>query len=179
LFKETEWRGIKFMLMFAVLARERGRLFRLLLLPFLFCFVTAHGSVASAASLNVKIRQLNPAGEAHQVTCVERKKCVLPIDIQTGTTKETLTVDISFVPGNVLFKFQTPKGYLYAGAKNPADKEHAIYETIWTGGKARSTPSISEVSLFLPVVPNAMLAPISNTVQQPVADLEITTEETP
>lgn len=167
------------MLMFAVLARERGRLLRLLLLPFLLWSVMVHGSAASAASLNVKIRQVNPDSEIQQVTCTDNTKCVLPIDIQTGATKETLTVHVMFVPGNVLFKFETPKGYLYAGEKNPADAEHAAYETIWTRGKAQSATTISPVTLFLPLVAEAMMAPILSAVQQPVADLEITTEQQP
>jgi len=167
------------MLMFAVLARERARLFRLLLLPFLFCVVTAHGSAASAASLNVKIRQLNPDSGIQQVTCTDNTKCLLPLDIQTGATKETLTVHVMFVPGNVLFEFETPKGYLYAGDKNPSDPQYAAYETIWTRGKAQSATSVSPVTLFLPLVQQAAVAPILSAVQQPVADLEITTEATP
>jgi|SRR6185437_2467384 len=167
------------MLMFVVLARERGCLFRPLLLPFLFCFVMAHGSAASAASLNVKIRQVNPDSAIQQVTCAPNTKCLLPIDIKTGATKQTLTVHVLYVPGNVLFEFETPKGYLYAGDKNPADAEHAAYETIWTRGKAQSTASISPVTLFLPPVPHAEVAPMLSAVQQSVADLEITTVQAP
>lgn len=167
------------MLMFAVLARERGRLFRLLLLPFLFCFATAHISVASAASLNVKIRQLDPAGAVQQVTCAPNKKCVLPIDIQTGATKETLTVHVFFVPGNVLVEFQTPEGFLYAGDKNPADKQHSPYETIWHNASARNKPTTYHITLFTPFAPRAEGAPIINAVKQSVADLEITMEEAP
>ena len=117
------WNGGGFyMLMFAILARERARLLRFLLLPFLFCFLTSHASAASAASLNVKVRQVNPDGAVQQVTCTDKEfKCLLPIDIQTGATKETLTVHVLDVPGNVLFEFETPKGYLYAGEKTPAD----------------------------------------------------------
>jgi hypothetical protein len=159
-------------------ARNRGRKSRLLLLPLLL-LVSLHSQTAFSASLSVKIRQVNPDSEIQQVTCTDNTKCVLPIDIQTGATKETLTVHVLFVPGNVLFEFETPKGYLYAGEKNPADAEHAAYETIWTGGKAQSTASISPVTLFLPLVAQAAVAPILSTVEQPVADLEITTEAAP
>ena len=165
--------------MFAVLARERGRLFGLLLLPFLFCFVTSHINAAHAASLNVKIRQVNPDGATQQIICTDNTKCVLPLDIQTGATKETLTVHVLFVPGNVLFEFETPKGYLYAGEKTPADPQDVRYETIWTRGKAQSAKSITPVTLFLPLVQQAAVAPILSTVQRPVADLEITTEAAP
>jgi hypothetical protein len=161
------------MLMFAVLARERWRLFGPLSLPFLLCLVAVHGSAAFAASLNVKIRQVNPNGEIQQVTCSEKKKCVLPIDIQTGQAKETLTVGIGFVRGNVLLKFQTPKGYLYAGDKNPADKQNAMYETVWHEGVTAGKPSTSNVTLFLPLVPEPVTASILDSPQQAVADLEI------
>jgi hypothetical protein len=127
----------------------------------------------------VKIRQVNPDSAIQQVTCTDNTNCLLPIDIQTGTTKETLTVHVLFVPGNVLFEFETPKGYLYAGDKNPADAEHAAYETIWTRAKAQSTASIAPVTLFLPLVPHAEVAPMLSAVQQSVADLEITTEQAP
>lgn len=102
----------------------------------------------------------------------------MPIDIQTGPIKETLTVHVLFVPGNALFEFETPKGFLYAGDKTPADKRTAIYRTIWYEDKAKNTPS-TNVTLFLPLVPHAEVAPMLNTVQTPVADLEITTEAAP
>jgi hypothetical protein len=168
------------MLMFAVLARERSRRFRLLLLPFLFCFASAHSSAASAASLTVKIRQVNPDGAVQQATCADHKKCLLPVAIQTSSAqKETLSVSIEFVPGNVLLEFQSPKGYLYTGSKTPADKNHGFYEIIWHKAVAPNKPVTSDITLFLPAVPHAEVAPMLNVAQQPVADLEITTEATP
>lgn len=159
--------------------RIHGRKSRRLLLLFLFCLVSAHANAASTASLNVKIRQIGPANAVQQVTCTANMKCVLPIDIQTGATKETLTVHVLFVPGNVLFEFETPKGYLYAGEKNPADKQHPVYETLWTRGKAQSKSIVSSVTLFQPLVPHAEMAPILSAVKEPVADLEITTKQAP
>jgi hypothetical protein len=167
------------MLMFAVLARERRRLFSLLLLTFLLCAVTAHGSPASAASLNVKIRQLNPNGTVQQVTCVPKTKCLLPIDIQTGSTKESVTVHVLYVPGNVLFEFETPKGFFYAGDTTPADKQNVVYEPRWHGVKPQTTPTTTNVTLFLPLVPHVEVAPILNAVKQRVADVEIITEQGP
>ncbi|MGC2223364.1 MAG: hypothetical protein WA624_13890 [Methylocella sp.] len=139
----------------------------------------SHAEAAGAASLNVKIRQLNPDGQAQQVTCGVNAKCPLSLDIQTGSTKETLTVDISFVPGNVLFTFETPKGFLYGGEKTPADPPHAIYETVWHRGVVEGTPSTSNVTLFGPPVPKAFSAPMLSTVPQPVADLEVTLVQAP
>ena len=174
------------MLMFAVLARERARLFRFLLLPFLLCVVTAHGSAASAASLTVKIRQLNAAGEVQQVTCAEKTKCVLPIDVQTKQgKKETLTALILFAPGVALFQFQTPDGFLYAWDKK-ADND-AVYETIWHEAAPAGKPSTGDVTLFLPAVPIAVEAPILNVAREAalkathpaVADLEIAVEAAP
>ena len=160
-------------------ARRRGRITSFWLLPVLLSLVSLQSEAAFSASLAVKIRQLNPAGEVQQATCTEHKKCVLPLEIQTGAQKETLTVHVLFVSGNVLFEFETPHGYVYAGEKNPADKQHTVYETIWRGAKAQNTPSTSDITLFLPLVPLAAIAPILKTPQQPVADMEITTEETP
>ena len=173
------------MLMFAVLARERGCLFRLLLMPFLFCFVMAHGSAASAASLNVKIRQLNPAGEVQQATCAVGTPCLVPVDIQTNQKKkETVNARIEFVPGNVLSEFKGPDGYLYAGDKADSDTQ---YETLWHAAVSPNKTSIYDVTLFLPAVPNADAAPILNakyeaahkTTHAAVADLEITMEQSP
>ena len=175
------------MLMFAVLARERGCLFRHLLLPLLLCFVTAHGSAASAASLNVKIRQLNPAGEVQQITCAPDTKCLLPIAIQTKQgKKETLTALILFGPGNVLFQFQTPNGYLYAWDKKSGGKD-AVYETLWHNTAPSNKASTNNVTLFLPAVPRAAEAPILNIAREAalkamhpaVADLEIIVEAAP
>ena len=159
-------------------ARGRGRNTGFLLLSGLFfLLVSLHSEAAFSASLTVKIRQVNPDSAIQEVNCAERAKCVLPIDIQTGTTKQTLTVHVHFVP--VLFEFETPKGFLYAGDKSPADKQNAVYQTIWTKGKAQSKSTISPVTLFLPLVPHAEVAPMLSAVQQPVADLEITTVQAP
>jgi hypothetical protein len=162
------------MLMFAVLARERGCVFKFLLLPFLLCFVTAHGSAASAASLSVKIRQLKPDGQVQQVTCTSSKRCVLLVDIQTGATKETLTVGIDFVRGTVLARFQTTKGYLYAGNNPQADTKHPFYESIWHIATAAGKPSTADITLFFPLIPYPGGGMVLNAVQQPVAELEIT-----
>jgi hypothetical protein len=144
--------------------------------------VSLHSEAAFAASLNVKIRQLNPDGTVQQVTCTPTAKCLLPIDIQTKQGKKvTLTVHILFVPGgNALFKFETPDGYFYAGDKNPADKQNAIYEANWHGAAVKPAPSTTDVTLFLPLTLHAEVGPTLRTsVEQPAADLEITTEQLP
>jgi len=165
--------------LFKPATRRGGRNTGLLLLSLLFLLVSLHSEAAFSASLAVKIRQVNPSRDVQQVTCTEHKKCVLPIDIQTGATKETLTVHVLFVPGNALVEFESPKGFLYAGDKSPADKQHATYETIWQPAKATNKLATSDITLFYPVVPFAAVAPILTAPQQAVADLEITTEETP
>jgi hypothetical protein len=164
---------------FQLATRRRGRNRCLRFLPVLFLLVSLHSEAASSASLSVKIRQLNPASEVQQVTCNEHKKCVLPIGIQTGATKQTLTVHVLFAPGNVLFEFETAKGFLYAGDKSPSDKQHAKYRAMWQPAQAQNTPASSNITLFLPSVSLAATARILTVPQQPVADLEITTEETP
>jgi hypothetical protein len=182
----AEWWRNLFMLMFAVLARERGRLFRLLLLPFLFAFASIHSGAASAASLTVKIRQLDPAGNVQQVTCAPNAKCLLPVDIQTKQgKKETLTLHVLFIPGGAMFEFQTPDGYLYAWDKKPG--KDALYETLWHIAAAANNPATYDVTLFLPAVPVAPEARILHVAQEtaqkvshaPVADLEITVEAAP
>jgi len=145
----------------------------------LFLLVSLHSEAAFSASLTVKIRQLNPDGAVQQVTCAPKTKCLLPIDIQTGATKETLTVHVLFVPGNVLFEFETPKGFFYAGDTTPADSHNILYEPRWHGVKPQKTPSTTNVTLFLPLVPHAEMAPILNAVKQRVGDLEIITEQAP
>lgn len=139
-----------------------------------------HAQSAIAASLNVKIRQLNPAGETHAITCIQKKRCELPFTIKTAQAKnETLTVHVDFSEPTVLFEFRTPDGYLYAGDRNPVDKQNAIYQAIWHRLFDKDKASTFNVTLFLPAVPNSITAMILNSVQEPVADLEITVEATP
>ena len=172
--------GILFMLMFAVMGRERGRLLRLLLLPLLLSFAVIHSNAASAASLSVKIRQVNPDSAPQQVTCTRDTKCVLPLKIKTNQSQTVdVNVRIEFVPGNALLEFQTGKGFLYAGDKNPPNKQHGTYEVIWHSAVAKDKASVSGVTLFLPAVPHAEVAPILQVPQQAVADLEITLEAAP
>ncbi len=138
--------------------------------------VALHSTTALAASLNVKIRQLDHAGEAKAAICKELKKCDVPLDIQTAQGKKAVTVQVEFFKGSGLrLEFQTPKGYLYARDKNPADAIRGMYETIWHTdvGKVKSPYS---VSLFLPAVPNPITAPLLNKANEPIADLEITAE---
>jgi hypothetical protein len=167
-------------------ARNRGRKSRRLLLPFLV-LASLQSQTAFAASLTVKIRQVNPAGDVQQVTCASKTKCVLPIDIQTKQgKKETLTALILFAPGAALFQFQTPDGFLYAWDKKPGD-ENAVYETVWHEAVPAKNPLTANITLFLPALPRAVGAPILNVAHeaeqkvahQPVADLEMTVAAAP
>jgi hypothetical protein len=173
------------MLMFAVLARERRRLFRFLVLPLLFSVLAAHGSVASAATLNVKIRQLNPDGADQQVTCAEKQKCELPIDIQTGSTKQSLTVSILFATPRMLIRFQTPKANLYAGETTP-DNKH-FYDAFWPRTLSQGKTSTENVTLYSLAGPTPIIAPILDADREAglkithsaVATLEVTTQTVP
>ena len=159
-------------------ACRRGRTVSLWLLSLLFLLMSLHSEAAFSASLTVKIRQVNPDGAIQQVTCTDNTNCLLPLNIQTGTTSETVTVHLLFAPGNVLFDFETPKGYLYARDSKPSDPR-AFYRTLWHGSTAKDNPSVNDVSLFLPLVARAQSTPLRATVDGPVADLEITTEALP
>jgi hypothetical protein len=159
-------------------ARRSGRYAGFLLFSAFFLLVSLHSGAAFSASLAVKIRQLNPDGQIQQVTCVNHQQCILQLGIRTAQAQtETLNVHVLFVPGNVLLEFETPKGYLYAGPKTAAAK-HVDYRTIWRNTSALNKPFADDVTLFLPLVAHPA-APRLNVAQQPVADLEVTTEQVP
>lgn len=173
------------MLMFAVLARERGRLFRLLLLAFLFCFATVHSGAASAASLNVKIRQINPDGAVQQITCAEKKKCELPLDVQSGSTKQTLKVNVMFAVPRMLIRFQTPQGNLWAGDAN--SDNHRFYETFWPRTLSEGKTSTENVTLYSLAGPTPIMVTMVDADREAglkithtaVATVEITTQTAP
>ncbi len=150
-------------------------------LTLLFLLVPLHSEAAPApspSSLTVKIRQIDTSGEVQQVTCSPKAKCLLPLDIQTKQgKKETLTVQILFVPGSVLFQFETPDGYLYSRDNN-ADVKHTFYETIAHNAVVPNKPLTRDITLFLPAARLALATPMVKTAQQPVAVLEIS-ETTP
>jgi hypothetical protein len=160
-------------------ARMRRRISRLLLLSLPFFLVSLHSEAAPSASLTVKIKQLNPGGAVQQVTCIPNAQCVLPVDIQIGASRETLKVGIDFVRGTVLARFQTPKGYLYAGNNPQADVRHPLYESIWHGATVAGKPSTANITLFLPLIRYPGVGMMLDAVQQPVAELEITMEPQP
>jgi hypothetical protein len=160
------------------------------LLAALLILSAFHCEAASAASLMVKVQQLNPAGGLQSVTCTENTKCLLPIAITTAQGKQdTLTVAILFAPTSILLSFQTSKGYLYAVTKGETD---AYYRTLWSTSFGQAPPSVEkpsvdDVALVLPAVPNAFLAPMldvasesaKNIKHDAVADLNITLQLAP
>jgi hypothetical protein len=170
-------------------AHRRGRVPRFLFLSVLL-LVSLHSEAALSASLMVKVQQLNPAGELQSVTCTDNTKCLLPISITTAQGKQdTLTVAIFFAPTSILLHFQTSKGYLYAVTKGEAD---SFYRTLWSPSFGQASPSVdkpsvSDVTLFLPAVPNAFLAPMldvasesaQKVTHQAVAEVEITLQPVP
>jgi hypothetical protein len=164
-------------------ARNRGRKSRVFLLPLLL-LASLHSQAAFSASLTVKIRQLNPDGAVQQVTCAAMQKCLLPVDIQSGATKETLTLNVNLMRGTLLAKFQTPKGFLFVGDTFFGD---SVYKPIWqrvlTPGKA----STEVVTLYLPAMPRPIEAPMLDVAHETalkiahpvVATLEITRQLEP
>jgi len=172
---------------FQLATRRRGRNPCFWLLPLLFSLLSLHSEAAFSASLNVKIRQLNPDSSPQQVTCAENTTCVLPIEIQTGSSKEKLTVDVSLKGNGARFRFQTPNGYLYAADTNPVDQQNALYMATWGRTKIGNTASLYNLTLVRPAVPNAMTAPwlsianeaAANVKHQIVANLELTAEIAP
>src|SRR5579883_2734497 len=158
---------------------------RILLLSISLLSVALFSESAFAASLTVKIRQVNPHGAAQQATCAENTKCPVEVNIHTGGKKEALTVNIHFVKDTLLAEFQTPTGFLYA--VSTLSDNTAFYETIWHRLLADDKPSTEDVTLYLPEVRSAPAAPILNVAQeaaakashQPVATLEITIQRGP
>ena len=159
----------------AACKRRRNSGLLLLSLALLCAF---HSKPANAASLIVKMRQLNPDGQLQQVTCSVKQKCVLPIDIQTGQTKETLTVGILFVPNGVAMRFQTPEGFLFTGEREPTDK-YSVYEGDWHDALATGNSKTSVTTLFIPLRQYPKVGLLRGDMKQPVTDLEITTEQLP
>lgn len=158
--------------------RGRGRTSLLLLMSGLFLLVSLHSEAASSASLSVKIRQLNPDGQIQEVTCAPNTKCLLSLDIQTGQTKETLTAGIFFVPNSVAIRFKAPDGYLFTGDRNPTDK-YALYGGRWHDAPATGKTKTAVTTLFVPLRPLPEVGLLRGDMKQPVADLEITTEQFP
>ncbi len=156
------------------------------LLPALLVISAFHCDAASAASLMVKIRQINPDGQAQQVTCAYKQNCVLTVAIRSAQGQnETLTVTAHLNTTAVLAKFQTDKGYLYV-INEWVDKTTG-YETRWHRALAQGNTSTDDVTLYLPAVPHALSAPILdaaheaelNIAHPAVATLEITTQSMP
>jgi len=127
----------------------------------------------------MSVRQINPAGDVQQITCASRKKCVLPFEIQTGTTKQTVTVGTSYVSGSFAMQFQTPKGFFYASDKIPTDTKHPLYMATWPVALPKAKAATTLITLFEPLVDSPITAPPLDKAGKAVADLEVTVEETP
>jgi hypothetical protein len=147
--------------------------------------VSFHSEAAYSASLNVKIRQLTPDGAVQQVTCAEKQKCELPLDIQTGSTKQTLTVSVLFSAPRMMIRFQTPKGNLYAGETNPDNKHY--YESLLPRTVSQGKASTESVTLYSLAGPTPIMVMMVDADREAglkithtaVATLEITTQTTP
>lgn len=165
-------------------AHKCRRKSRILLLPILL-LASLHTQAAPSTSLKVKIRQLNPDGAFQQVTCALKTKCTLPIDIQTGSAKQTLTASVLFAPPRMMIRFQTPQGNLWAGDAN--SDNHRFYETLWPRTLSEGKTLTENVTLYSLTGPTPIMVmsvdadreaglKISHTA---VATLEITTQTAP
>lgn len=158
--------------------RNCGR--KAILALFLLSMVLLHPGAAFAASLQVSVRQINPAGTPVQTICTMAQKCSLKLPINSGQT--TLTINIQYV-ANMIFSFQGSDGYYYTA---PTGSQTGTYYVYWPQGVPPGT-STSGVTLFLPAVQHPESAPMLDIAQQaannvshaPVADLEITATSIP
>jgi hypothetical protein len=139
-------------------------------------------------SAAVTIRQINPAGDTQSVTCVQNKLCLLTIALAESNPvqKETVTVQVDLAPKTLLLEFKTPRGYLYVGENLPDPKKNT-YEVIWHGPLADDRKLSENITLYLPVVPRPVLAPIlyaadeaaKNNAHPAVATVEVMVQPRP
>jgi len=166
-------------------ARRRGRYNGFFLLPAFFLLMSLHSEAAFSASLTVKVRQTNPDSAVQQVTCAEKQKCELPLDIQTGSTKQTLKASVQFAMPRMMIRFQTPKGPLFVDETNPDNKHfyEAFLPRTLNEGKA-STEKVTLYSLSGPTPIMVMMVDADREAglkitHTAVATLEITTQTAP
>lgn len=158
--------------------RSRGALIWSLLTLVLFTVHPVHAQEA-AGPAKIKVTVQPASGTAQKATCGETYKCTLPVTIQMAGKAETLTVDLFYVPGGAVLNFKTAEGYLYAGAKTQADPKYPEYAATWRIAVTSGAPSVSDITLFGPTVPEPDGAPTLSTPGNAVADLQITTEAAP
>jgi hypothetical protein len=139
---------------------------------------------AQAASLAVTINQVSPDGPAQQATCALNKPCAVAIAVKSPKLQsDTVTVNAHYA-GKILFlTFQTPNGYLYAGETVPGQNNNE-YVTIWHRALQAAAPSKDEITLYLPLVSQAVQAPILSVATEAarksdhptVATIQVTTQ---
>ena len=167
----------------------RSRCALILLLTAFACFNAPSARAADAPkSIAVTVRQVNPAGDTKSVTCLQDTKCVLTIALAESnpSQKEDVTVQIEFSPGSLLLEFQTPRGYLYAG-ETQSEATDNNYEVIWHRALDDDAKLTENITLYLPVVAQPILAPILNVAEESaknkthpaVATVELTTQASP
>ena len=81
-------------------------------------------------------------------------------------------------PNSVAISFKAPDGYLFTGDRNPTDK-YALYEGRWRDVLAAGKTKTAVTTLFIPLRPLPEIGLSREDMEQPVADLEITTEQSP
>jgi hypothetical protein len=150
-------------------ARSRGRYFSLLLLSF-FLTVSLHSEAApaSAPSLTVKIRQINPASAVQQIVCASHQRCDLPIALNAAAPEvDALTISLTYAPDNLLARFKTAHVMLVAADKGDASGSRSA---IWHKHLPASGPATYGITLYLPV------ASAGGPTYRPVADIELTAQ---
>lgn len=133
---------------------------------------------ASAASLTVAVRQVNPDSAPQTVTCQLKSSCNLPFVINAGQpSAQSLNINIAYVSGRMAVTFQIESKYFYTGdtgdTKNP-------YNVLWIKEVSGNAPASHQVTLFQPLSEGLIdRKPVWAIEHTSVANLEITATPVP
>ncbi len=153
---------------------------------FLLLLSLLPAKAAAAASLTVKVGQVNPVSAVQQATCVYKEKCSLQLPINQGQADaQTLSIKIQYIPTKMIFQFEGKDGFFYSADEGIKD---GVYNVFWPQNTPDdSTTATYHVTLFGPTVlhPESalMLRMTDETARQavhtPIATLEITATSNP
>jgi hypothetical protein len=163
----------------SAIRRSRRAFVSSLLISSFFVAHPVHAQEAAGPTkINVTVQPAN--GTAQKATCGDTYKCTLSATVQTAAGQaETVTVNVYHVPGNTLFSFQTPEGFLYVGDKPQADPEHPTYRVQWGGLAETTTQSVANITLYEPFVANDAAAPWLTAPGKAFADLQVAVQAAP
>ena len=157
---------------------RRAFLWSLLSFGFFAALSVRAQEAAGPAKITVSVQPANAT--AQKATCdAATYECKVPVTIQTAGKTETLTVHILYVPGGALFNFETPEGYLYAGAKTQADPQHPEYTTMWHTTVGATGASVSDITLYGPAAKTPIEMSFIDKPGGAVADLTLSLEAAP